>query len=439
LGVASVTFTGDYDPSDRLNPTFNFDANGNQLNDSRGFTYTYNSLNQLTRVQGTGVDVSYVYDGDGLRVQKTNSITGVVTTYLWDNSNISGYPQVVEELDNGSVTRKYVYGPQGALYVTQLISSSWVTSYLGKDATGTIRFLMDSTGHITDSFERDAFGNLLSRTGTTPMFLGHQCEYTEPETGLVYLRARWYYPDLGRFMGMDSYEGDQEDPLTLHKYLFGWDDPVDKMDPTGMAARIDQLMKGIINTGNNFKVTVRFSYLGSFFGFHPWYHAYILLTDQNGDITYYRGGPSKRGPLGSSGTDTGPQVSSGSGGASSQGSSGSGSSNSTSPGSANGGGGNGPWGHLTYSYGPYTPNTPDWETGNPPSMQVNANSSVFSLTSLNNSFVDELQLIDAADIPYNPFTTNSNAVVRTLLQSAGLNPSNPPVSAPGWNTRLPGF
>jgi RHS repeat-associated protein len=232
-GVGTQTFTGGYDQSDRISPTFNFDANGNQLNDARGFTYTYNSLNQLTRVQGTGVAISYVYDGDGLRVEKINAVSGITTTYLWDNNNISGFPQVVEELDNGSVTRKYAYGPQGALYATQFISGSWVTSFLGKDATGTIRFLMDSTGHVSDTFERDAFGNLISHVGSTPMFLGHQGEYTEPETGLVYLRARWYNPDEGRFVQMDDDEGDQNDPLSLHKYVFGGDDPVDKFDPSG--------------------------------------------------------------------------------------------------------------------------------------------------------------------------------------------------------------
>src|ERR1035441_9046879 len=161
LGVASVTFTGGYDPSDRLNPTFNFDANGNQLNDSRGFTYTYNSLNQLTRVQGTGVDVSYVYDGDGLRVQKTNNLTSVVTNYLWDRNNLTGFAQVSEELQNGQVVRRYVYGPRGPLYQVQLVGNTWVTNYFAADATGSIRLVLDDSGNITNTVDYDGFGNVL--------------------------------------------------------------------------------------------------------------------------------------------------------------------------------------------------------------------------------------------------------------------------------------
>ena len=214
--IPTQNFQGGYNPADLLKPTFNYDLNGNQLNDAQGSTYTYNALNQLTSVQGTGLDVAYVYDGDGLRVQKTNNLTGVMTNYLWDRNNLTGYPQVSEELQNGQVVRRYVYGPTGPLYQVQLINGNWVTSYFGKDATGSVRFLMDGNGNITDSFDYDAFGNVINQThsGTsTPNVYQFNGEYQDSDTGLVYLRARWMKPDIGRFLMMDSYEGDKENPL----------------------------------------------------------------------------------------------------------------------------------------------------------------------------------------------------------------------------------
>jgi RHS repeat-associated protein len=77
------------------------------------------------------------------------------------------------------------------------------------------------------------------------MFLGHQGEYTEPETGLVYLRSRWYHPDEGRFVGMDEYEGRQVDPQTLHKFVFSANDPINKRDPSGnqYGSRISDLLR----------------------------------------------------------------------------------------------------------------------------------------------------------------------------------------------------
>jgi len=231
--IPTQTFTGGYNPADELKSTFNFDGNGNQLSDAQSRTYTYNNFSQLTRVQGSGLDVAYVYDGDGLRVKKTNNLTGVTTNYLWDRNNLTGYPQVSEELQNGQVVRRYVYGPAGPLYMSQLVGGNWVNSYFGKDAQN-VRFLMNDSGQISDAYTWDAFGNLLSSTGAgTANNTGAFGEYTDTDTGLIYLRARWMNPTLGRFMQMDTYEGDPEDPLSLSKYQFVSNDPSDMVDPGG--------------------------------------------------------------------------------------------------------------------------------------------------------------------------------------------------------------
>ncbi len=46
--------------------------------------------------------------------------------------------------------------------------------------------------------------------------------------------ARWMNPDTGRFHTMDSYEGDQENPISLHKYLYCHDNPANGTDPSGL-------------------------------------------------------------------------------------------------------------------------------------------------------------------------------------------------------------
>ncbi|MGH7980279.1 MAG: RHS repeat-associated core domain-containing protein, partial [Limisphaerales bacterium] len=98
---------------------------------------------------------------------------------------------------------------------------------------GNVRFLMDTNGNITDTYTYDAFGNLLNSTGSTPndyLYCGLQYDTV---SGLYNNRARRMFAPLGRFTTMDTFAGNNEDPLSLHKYLYAADDPVNKTDPTG--------------------------------------------------------------------------------------------------------------------------------------------------------------------------------------------------------------
>lgn len=161
-----------------------------------------------------------------------------------------------------------------------------------------------------------------------------------------------------------------------------------------------------------------------------YYHAYIVTTQPDNTRTVYRGGPSKRGP--SSGA-----ASSGTGGATGEASgSNSNSANSSSPGSGEGGKGenNGPFGTIRGDSGPYRKGGIDWQDGSPPSQRVVDDDE--SCDEYNKSFGGSLSAIDAEAIVYNPLTTNSNAVVRTLLERAGISTPKPIVWVPGWNTKL---
>lgn len=50
----------------------------------------------------------------------------------------------------------------------QLVSNTWTSSYYGYDGMGTVRQLTNAAGAITDTYDYDAFGNLVNSTGTTP-------------------------------------------------------------------------------------------------------------------------------------------------------------------------------------------------------------------------------------------------------------------------------
>jgi YD repeat-containing protein len=183
-GIGSGAFT--YDADDRLN-TETYDANGNTLT-SGGKTFTYDFANRLKSMTEGTVAVTLAYDADGNRVAKT--VNGVITRYLVDDLNPTGYSQVVEEVTAGAVTRQYTYGLQ-RISQTQQIANAWTPSFYGYDGGGTVRLLTDATGTVTDTYDYDAWGNVLNTTGSTPNLYLFGAEQYDPDLGLYYLRARW--------------------------------------------------------------------------------------------------------------------------------------------------------------------------------------------------------------------------------------------------------
>jgi RHS repeat-associated protein len=223
-GLPSTTST--YNANDQLTSD-TYDLNGNTTA-SNGAGYNYDFENRLTSLADGSA--SFVYDGDGNRVAKTAG--GVTTRYLVDTNNATGHAQVVEELVGGSVRRQYTYG-HDLISQRQLISGQWEVSFYGYDGHGSVRYLTDSAGSVTDTYTYDAFGVLLARTGTTPNDYLYSGEQFDPNVGFYYLRARYMNPSTGRFQTMDEFEGLKFDPLSLHKYTYANADPVDLVDPSG--------------------------------------------------------------------------------------------------------------------------------------------------------------------------------------------------------------
>jgi RHS repeat-associated protein len=201
-----------------------YDANGNTTN-SASVAYRYDVLNRLVDYNHGAVTLGY--NGDGQRVVK--NVGGAVTYYVVDDRNPSGYAQVLEEITayagTTNLTKVYAYG-------LDLISQEQpgaATNYYGHDGHGSVRYLTDTNGGITDTYTYDAYGNLIATSGSTANNYLYCGEQYDPQLKLYYNRARYLNPDTGRFWTMDTFAGNNEDPLSLHKYLYAQCDPVDLM------------------------------------------------------------------------------------------------------------------------------------------------------------------------------------------------------------------
>ena len=230
-----------YDANDRFTAGDTYDNNGNTIS-SGGIGNVYDFENHLIQKGGA----TMLYDGDGNRVFKT--VAGVTTGYMVDDRNPTGYVQVMDEVQGPFITRSYIYGlellEQDRIDTTHLRQS---TSYNVYDGHGSVRALTDTTGAVTDTYDYDAFGNLIHSTGSTPNVYLYSGEQFDPDLHLYYNRARYLNVSTGRFWTMDTYEGDSNSPLSLHKYLYTSDEPVTSTDPSGRATATEQVQAGGIS------------------------------------------------------------------------------------------------------------------------------------------------------------------------------------------------
>ncbi|WP_221450529.1 RHS repeat-associated core domain-containing protein [Pseudoteredinibacter isoporae] len=93
--------------------------------------------------------------------------------------------------------------------------------------------MSNSVGAITDTYGYNAFGEVLFRTGSTENRYTFTGEQYDPTLGQFYLRARYYDQSAGRFTQMDTWSGEGAIPRTQNKYIYGYSEPTNFIDPSG--------------------------------------------------------------------------------------------------------------------------------------------------------------------------------------------------------------
>ena len=88
-------------------------------------------------------------------------------------------------------------------------------------------------GMVTSVYQYDPYGQVTLGSTEHTDFYRYNAESFNPNTGLEYLRARYYNADKGRFFQEDTYLGDITDPLTLNRYAYTKNSPLNYVDPSG--------------------------------------------------------------------------------------------------------------------------------------------------------------------------------------------------------------
>jgi RHS repeat-associated protein len=210
-----------------ITPTYTYDANGNQVTrivDNVSYTLTYDAENRLTGISGTDLTASYVYDGDGNRVKTV--VNGVITHYI-------GNYYEVKNPGAGQTYKKYYYA--GGARVA--MNDNGDVRYFITDHLGSTTKMINANGnkYPDDNNFEIKYASWGSDQPGTPN-LGTTFKYTgqrQAEAGLYYYNARWYDPKLGRFIQADTIIPDPGNPLAWDRYAYGFNNPVNSIDPTG--------------------------------------------------------------------------------------------------------------------------------------------------------------------------------------------------------------
>ena len=222
--LETVTYEyGDANWRDKLTAvngsTIRYDAIGNPLSDGT-WTYTWQNGRQLQKMQKSGVTAEFVYNADGLRVQKT--VNGVATKYTLHGKNIVHMTSGADELHifYDAQNRPAVVVYNGAAY-----------AYV-KNLQGDIVAILDENGNTVVSYGYDAWGAPLWCTGELAETLGKVQPFRyrgyvfDEETGLYYLRSRYYNPGWGRFANADAL-------TTINRFAYCNNSVISHIDPDG--------------------------------------------------------------------------------------------------------------------------------------------------------------------------------------------------------------
>ena len=189
---------------------FTYDANGNLASDGAR-NLTYDPANRVATVNAAGAMVTLTYGADGARVKK-NSVYGTTL-----------YPDAGAEYDMAA--QRFTRYPHMDIKVV-----GTAKYFLHRDHLSSVRAVTDENGAIVESTRYAVFGESANKAMTTQKnYIG---ERFDPETGLLYLNARYMDPKFGRFISPDDWDPTMEGVGT-NRYAYAGNDPVNRSDPNG--------------------------------------------------------------------------------------------------------------------------------------------------------------------------------------------------------------
>ncbi len=195
-----------------------------------------------------GTELAFEYNSEGLRTGKT--VGNSTVQYIWNEGNL------IAEIRDGYTLKFYYNNGEAAGF-----SYNGADYYYGKDSFGVIHYLYNTSGEIVTTYTYDAWGTVLSVTGTLAETVGtvnpvrYKSYYFDSETGWYYLQSRYYDHVVGRFLNADDvgYFGGTNllhGTYNYNMYTYCLNNAVNDSDKNGMLS-LKQTLKFVRSLGKS--------------------------------------------------------------------------------------------------------------------------------------------------------------------------------------------
>lgn len=241
IGEQKISAT--YDSQDRLvtynSESFEYALNGNLQLKKNTITnqvtpFTFNSFGQLTSVKVGATTYGFEIDGLGRRIQ--NTVNGKLkdSFVYMDQLRVAGLIG-----PDGKVLQHYIYATKP--HVPDYILINGDAYRIITDHLGSVRLVIKvADGSIVQEMLHDEFGRVTKDTNKGFQPFGFAGGLYDSNTGLVQFGARWYDPQIGRWISKDpiKFQGG------YNFYVYVLNNPINLIDRTGLAAQATMLDEG---------------------------------------------------------------------------------------------------------------------------------------------------------------------------------------------------